>query len=117
MDYHAAIERYYRAFRERDRDALRSLLRPDFHFVSGFGEYHDRDAMLDAIWPAVGQTWAKNLRVFGGGPDFVVLYEHENAPGVPRPPMHMAEYLRFEGEQLAGIEVFVGRAVVGAVES
>ncbi len=112
MDYHGAIERYYRAFRDRDRESLRSLLTPNFRFVSSFGEYRDREAMLDEIWPAVGQTWAKNLRVFGQGPEFVVLYEHENAPGVERPAMCMAEYVRFEGERIAEIEVFFGRSVV-----
>lgn len=117
MDYHAVIERYYRAFRERDLNALRSLLTPDFHFVSSFGEYRERDAMLEAIWPAVGQTWARDIRVFGDGPEFVVLYEHENAPGVQRPPMRMAEYLQFEGERISAIEVFVGRPVAGASET
>lgn len=109
MDYRGAIERYYRAFRERDLEGLRALLTPDFHFASGFGEYRERDAMLEAIWPAVGQTWATNLRVFGSAPEFVVLYEHQNAPGVERPPMRMAEHLRFEGERIAAIEVFTGR--------
>jgi hypothetical protein len=109
MDFHSAIQSYYQAFRDRDLACLRSLLTPDFHFVSSFGEYRERDVMLDEIWPAVGQTWATNLRVFGEGPEFVVVYEHENAPGVQRPPMRMAEYLRFQGEQIAEIEVFVGR--------
>ena len=111
MDYQEAIKRYYRAFQDRDRESLRSVLAPTFHFVSSFGEYHDRDSMLDAIWPAVGQVWATNLRIFGEGPDFVVLYEHESAPGVERPCMCMAEYVRFEGEQIVEIEVFVGRPV------
>ncbi|HUE86162.1 MAG TPA: nuclear transport factor 2 family protein [Vicinamibacterales bacterium] len=111
MDYHSAIESYYRAFRDRDLARLRSLLAPDFHFLSSFGEYRGRDAMLDSIWPAVGQTWATNLRVYGGGPEFVVVYEHENAPGVARPAMRMAEYLRFQGEQIAEVEVFVGRPI------
>ena len=111
MDYRRAIERYYRAFRERDLEGLRALLTPDFHFVSSFGEYRERDGMLMEIWPAVGQTWATNLRVFGDGPEFVVLYEHENAPGVSRPAMRMAEYLRFDGERIAEIEVFMGRTL------
>jgi hypothetical protein len=110
MDYTAAIERYYRAYRERDRQALQALLTPRFHFVSAFGEYEDRDAMLDEIWPGVGQAWAANLRIFGQGPEFVVLYQHETAPGVERPSMCMAEYVRFEGERIAEIEVFTGRA-------
>ncbi|MDQ4044451.1 MAG: nuclear transport factor 2 family protein [Chloroflexota bacterium] len=110
MDYRQLIERYYRAYRERDQEALRSLLTPDFHFVSSFGKYHDRDLMLDEIWPAVGQSWATNLRVFGEGPEFVVLYEHESTPGAERPRTSMAEYVRFEGERIGEVEVFVGRA-------
>jgi ketosteroid isomerase-like protein len=115
MDYHRAIRRYYQAYRDRDRESLRSLLTPNFHFVSSFGEYGDRDAMLDEIWPAVGQAWATNLRIFGQGPEFVVLYAHENAPGVERPGMTMAEYVRFEGERIAEIEVFLGRPVIRRV--
>lgn len=111
MDYRSAIVRYYRGYRERDKEALQTLLTPDFHFISSFGEYRDRDAMLDEIWPAVGITWATNLRIFGEGPDFVVLYEHENTPDLGRPPMSMAEYIRFEGDKIAAIEVFAGRAI------
>jgi len=114
MDYHTAIHRYYRAFRERDRDALQSALTPDFNFVSAFGEFRGRDAMLEAIWPSVGQAWATNVRIFGDGPEFVVLYEHETAPGAERPPMTMAEHLRFDGDRLARVEVFVGRPFSGA---
>ncbi len=109
MDYHGAIQSYYKAFRDRDLACLRSLLTADFHFVSSFGEYRARDAMLDQIWPAVGQSWATNLRVFGDGPEFIVVYEHENASGVQRPRMRMAECIRFQGEQIAEIEAFVGR--------
>jgi hypothetical protein len=109
MDYHELIRQYYAAFRDRDRKSLTELLTPDFHFISAFGEYRDRDAMLDVIWPSVGQTWATKLRIFGTGPEFVVLYEHENAAGVTRPPMRMAEYVLFTGDQIAEIEVFVGR--------
>ena len=111
MDYHAAIHDYYQAFRERDREALRRALTPGFHFVSAFGEFHERDVMLETIWPSVGQAWATNLRIFGDGPEFVVLYEHETAPGAKRTRMAMAEHLRFEGDRLARVEVFVGRPV------
>lgn len=114
MDYRAAIEAYYQAYRDRDRETLQALLTPDFHFSSSFVQYHNRDTMLDDIWPHVGQTWATNLRVFGAPPEFVVLYEHASAPGVDRPPMRMAEYLRFHGERLAHVEVFVGRPSEGA---
>lgn len=117
MDYHKAVERYYRAFRERDRAALEALLVPEFHFLSSFGEYHDRDAMLDEIWPSVGKAWATNLRIFGAGPELMVIYEQETVPEVERPGMSMAELLRFEGERIAEIEVFVGRPVVGPLDA
>ena len=116
MDYRGAVERYYRAFRDRDLEGLRALLTPDFHFVSGFGEYGERDAMLEEIWPAVGRSWATNLRVFGDGPELVALYEQRNAPGVERPPMRMAEHVRFEGDRIAAVEVFVGRALSESLE-
>ena len=109
MRYHDAIHQYYRAYRDRDRAALERLLAADFHFRSPFGEYRDREVMLEQIWPYVGQTWATNIRIFGEGPEFVVLYEHENAPGMTRRSAVMAEYVRFEGDRIAEIEVFVGR--------
>jgi hypothetical protein len=112
-EHHAAIEAYYRAFRDRDRAKLESLLLRDFHFVSGFGEYRDRDAMLDEIWPDVGQAWATDLRIFGEGPDYVVVYEHGTPLGSRRPRMRMAELVHFEGERIARIEVFVGRTSRG----
>jgi hypothetical protein len=113
MDYRGTIERYYRAFREQDREGLRAMLTPGFRHVSSFGVWTDRDAMLEAIWPSVGQSWAINLRIFGDGPELMVRYEHETAPGAPRPPMSMAEYVRFEGERIAEIEVFIGRELPG----
>ena len=105
------IERYYRGFRDRDVEAVRATLTAEFHFTSPFGEFRGRDMMLDSIWPSVGQSWATNLSIFGEGPEYVVIYEHETAPGAQRPPMRMAEYLRFDGDLIASIEVFVGRTL------
>lgn len=109
MDHRHLIESYYRSFRERDRERLRTVLSPHFHHVSSFGDWRDRDAMLEAIWPAVGQSWAVDLRIFGDAPEFMVRYRIETSPGASRPPMAMAEYVRFEGDTIAEIEVYVGR--------
>jgi hypothetical protein len=108
-NHHQTIERYFRAFRERDRDTLRSILTPDFHHATSFGEWRDRDAMLDAIWDGVGVSWAVDLQIFGEPPEFMVRYDLESSPGVGRPRMSMAEYVRFRGEAIAEIEVYVGR--------
>ncbi len=109
MKQRRVIVGYYRAFRERDREGLRSILTPDFHHVSSFGEWRDRDAMLEAIWPGVGQNWAANLEIFGEAPEFMVRYQHESLPGAPRPPTRMAEFIRFDGNKIAEIEVYIGR--------
>lgn len=109
MNHRQIIEQYYRAFRERDRETLRSILTPDFHHVSTFGEWRDRDAMLEAIWPAVGKTWSVNLQIFGTAPEFMVRYQHESLPGVVQSPMSMAEFIRFDGTRIAEIEVYFGR--------
>ena len=117
MNHHDTIQRYYRAFRDRDRDTLERILAPEFHFASSFGEFHGRDAMLDAIWPSVGQTWATNLRIFGEWPEFVVLYQHANTPGMERPPMTMAEHVRFDGDRIAAIEVYLGRPLQSGTQA
>jgi hypothetical protein len=106
MNKHDIIEEYYRAFRDRDQEALRSILTPSFHHISSFAEYTNRDDMLQAIWPMVGQSWARGLSIFGEGLDFMVRYEIESRE---RAPVTMAEYIRFEGDRIAEIEVYVGR--------
>jgi hypothetical protein len=105
------VERYYLAFRERDRESLRALLTPGFRLVSGYGEFRGRERMLDEIWPTVGKTWAVNLRIFGDGPELVALYEHAPTEAAERPPHSMAERFRFEGDRIAEIEVFIGREI------
>lgn len=92
--------------RERDQETLRAILTPDFHHVSSFAEYQARDKMLQAIWPTVGQSWVRDLRIFGEAPEFMFRYEVESQQ---RPPMSMAEYVRFEGDRIAEIEVYLGR--------
>lgn len=106
MDHRSAIETYYRCYRERDRKTLRGLLAPGLHHVSSFAEYHDRDEMLDAIWPTVGRSRAVNLEIFGRDSEFMVRYHVE---AEERSPTKMAEYIRFDGDRISEVEVYVGR--------
>ena len=106
MDHREVIERYYRCFRERDLEGLRAILTPDFHHVSSFGEHFDRDEMLAAIWPAVGQSWARDLSIFGEDHEYMVRYTVESSH---RAPTAMAEYIRFAGDEISEIEVYIGR--------
>lgn len=106
MNRRNVIERYYQCYRERDRETLRELLAPDLHHVSSFAEYHDRDEMLEAIWPSVGRSWAVNLEIFGKDSEFMVRYQ---VAAEERRSMEMAEYIRFDGDRISEIEVYVGR--------
>jgi hypothetical protein len=109
IDHRQIIESYFGGFREREREMLRMILTPDFHHVSSFGEWRDRDAMLEAIWSGVGQRWAVNLQVFGEAPEFMVRYQREGLPGSEPSPMSIAEFIRFEDDKIAEIEVYIGR--------
>jgi hypothetical protein len=107
MDNRAVIVEYYRCYRERDLEALRAILTADFRHTSSFGVYAGRDAMLAEIWPAVGQSWARDLQIIGDGPEFVARFVVESKQ---RPPVRMAEYIRFEGDRVAEVETYIGRA-------
>ena len=102
MDQPGAIRAYYDCFKHRDRAGLERLLVPGFRHVSPFAVYDDRDRMLDEIWPAVGRSWAVDLEIFGADPEYIVCYRHAG-DGARK----MAEYIRFEGDKIAEIKVFV----------
>ena len=106
--WHSTIEEYFRCFRERDQEPLHTILTPQFHHISSWAEYTDREEMLAQIWPMVGNSWATNLRIFGDGPEFMVRYRLESRE---RPAAEMAEYIRFDGDQIAEIEVFMGKEI------
>ena len=107
MERREAIEAYFRAFRERDRGALERLLTPGFAHSSPFGRWDDRDRMLDAIWPSVGQHWAEDVEVYGEGAEYMVRYRHSTGA-------LMAEHFRFVGERIAEVEVYVGGSTASA---
>lgn len=106
MDAPAIIREYYRCFRDRDLETLRGLLTPDFRHVSPFGSFDDRDRMLEEIRPHVGKSWAVDIEIFGQGPEYMVRYRHAGESTA-----QLAEYIRFEGDRIAEIEVFLGRDV------
>jgi hypothetical protein len=100
------VEEYYRCFRDRNLETLRALLTPNFRYTSTYAMYSDRDAMLTEIWPAVGQSWARDFQIIGAGSEFVARFV---VGSNERPPVRMAEYIRFEGEKIAEVETYFGR--------
>lgn len=108
MDPKDAIRDYFRAFKNKDRAMLERVLAQDLVHSSPFGVFNDRDAMLDQIWPSVGAVWAVDLEIFGEAPKFMVRYKHSDGS-----PAQFAEYFHFKGDQIAGIEVYLGRGCPG----
>jgi hypothetical protein len=41
----------------------------------------------------------------------MVRYQHESLPDVSQPRRRIAEFIRFDGERIAEIEVYLGREV------
>jgi ketosteroid isomerase-like protein len=107
MEKREVVAEYYRCYRDRDLEALRAILAPNFRHKSSFGEYADRDAMLAEIWPTVGKSWARDLQIIGGESEFVARFVVESKE---RPPQRMAEYIRFEDDRIAEVETYLGRA-------
>lgn len=101
------IREYYRCYKDRDRERLRELLTPDFRHISPFGTFDDRDRMLEEIWPHVGKVWAEDIQIFGEGPEYMVRYAHAGESAA-----RLAEFIRFEGNRIAEIEVYPGRGAV-----
>lgn len=106
MKYEQIIKQYYQSYKDADKESLRDLLTPDFKHISDFATYTDRDKMIEDIWPAVGKTRAEDLQIFGSHPEFMVCYK---VTGGERPARRMSEYIRFEGDKITEIEVFMGR--------
>lgn len=100
------IRNYYRCFKEADKKTLKKILVPGFRHLSKYATYSNRDRMIEDIWASVGETWAENIQIFGEDPEFMVRYE---VAGKDLPPATMAEYIRFEEDKIAEIEVFMGR--------
>jgi hypothetical protein len=109
MTHQEMIRDYYRCFRDRDRATLERILKPDFRHASPFGSYDSRDRMLDEIWQHVGAVHAIDIKIFGNGPDYMVRYRHSGGS-----PARLAEYVRFDGDQIAEIEVYPGRGAMPA---
>ncbi|MGF1670907.1 MAG: hypothetical protein ACFCU6_10685 [Balneolaceae bacterium] len=106
MNHRKIIEDYYLSYKKRDRDKLRNILTPGFRHISEFAVHTDRDRMIEEIWPHVGQSWSEDLQIFGDYPEFMVRFK---VVGGDRPSRSMAEYIRFEGDKIAEVEVFMGR--------
>ena len=108
-DRRERVKQYYDCYARGDRETLTTLLVKPLSFTSSYAEYDDRDSMLDAIWPHVAQNTntTANLEIFGMGDRLMVKYDLVGS-GVAS----MCEFIRFSGQKIAAIEVFVGKSTL-----
>lgn len=98
--------RYYRVYQAADRAAVDALLAPGFTFTSPWDDHIDRATYFSHCFVHAGEFhFAEDMQVFVQGDDVVVVYTTEGKQGGT---FRNAELLRFEGAQIASIEVFFG---------
>lgn len=99
--------RYYRVYQAADRAAVEALLAPGFIFTSPWDDHIDRATYFSHCFVHAGEFRFREdgMKVFVQGDEAVVVYETEGKQGGT---FHNAELLRFEGGQIASIDVFFG---------
>ena len=98
--------RYYQVYQSADREALEALLAPGFTFTSPWDDHIDRATYFSHCFVHAGEfRFRDDMKVFVQGDEALVLYETEGKAGGT---FRNVELLRFEGGQIASIEVFFG---------
>jgi ketosteroid isomerase-like protein len=99
--------RYYRVYQATDREAVEALLAPGFTFTSPWDDHIDRATYFSHCFVHAGEFRFRHeeMKVFVQGDEAVAVYETEGKEGGT---FHNAELLRFEGAQIASIDVFFG---------
>jgi ketosteroid isomerase-like protein len=99
--------RYYRVYQAADRAEVEALLAPGFTFTSPWDDHIDRATYFSHCFVHAGEFRFRldDMKVFVQGDEAVVVYETEGKQGGT---FHNAELLRFEGGQIASIDVFFG---------
>jgi ketosteroid isomerase-like protein len=96
----------YRAFVDKDRDAIEGLIGEPFSFTSPYDDHIDRETYFERCWANAGQIRGMRIRhLQADGDEVFVLYEVESKDG---PVFRNTEFLRFQNGKLAEVEVFFG---------
>ena len=97
--------RYFGAFQAADLATMEALLASDFTFTSPFDDHIDRSAYFARCWPHAGSFGFRDIRVYDGGEECVVVYATEQKTGGI---FRNAERFRFADGRILSIEVFFG---------
>lgn len=96
----------YRAYVDKDRDAIEALIAPDFHFTSPLDNRLDRDAYLARCWPNSAMLAGfEFVDVAVHGEYVFVVYEADTTAGRR---FRNAERLRVRDGRIVEAEVYFG---------
>jgi ketosteroid isomerase-like protein len=96
----------YRAYEQGDRSIVERLLAADFTFHAPPDPILDRDEYFERCWPNAGLIREfEFVRMFEHGDEVFVTYESTKSDGSR---FRNTEILRFEGDELAEVEVYFG---------
>ncbi len=101
------VHRYLAAFVTGDRRGIEALLTRDFTFTSPEEDHIDRATYIERCWSLAGTFEYHDLKsLFVSGNECVVVYESKSKSGNLQ---RNVELLRFKGDRIESIEVFMGR--------
>jgi hypothetical protein len=96
----------YRAYEQGDRSIVERLLAAGFAFHAPPDPILDRDEYFERCWPNAGLIREfEFVRMFEHGDEVFVTYESTKSDGSR---FRNTEILRFEGDELAEVEVYFG---------
>jgi hypothetical protein len=100
------VMKYYLAYETKDREVVEALLTTGFLFSSPLDDHISREGYFEKCWPNSVKIRAFHIhKLFEAGSESFVLYDGELYNGVK---FHNTEFIRFEGDKIAEIEVFFG---------
>ncbi|HTJ01737.1 MAG TPA: nuclear transport factor 2 family protein [Methylovirgula sp.] len=99
----------YRAFAEKDRDTMETLLAEDFHFTSPLDNRIDRASFFKRCWPNNASiTGFDIIHVAAAGDRVFVTYEGHSANGKG---FRNTEILTIRGGKAVDAEVYFGWSI------
>jgi hypothetical protein len=100
------VRRYFRAYEDKDRHALESLLNDRFVFHSPDDPHLDRAGYFERCWPNAERIRSFQIeKLFAQGAEAFVLYECKPMAGAS---FRNTEFFRVEGDAVSEVQVVYG---------
>lgn len=100
------VRRYFAAYETKDREALETLLTPDFTFTSPYDDHIDRRVYFEKCWPnSANMRSFRVVKLFEHGDEAFILYEGQFKGSEI---FRNTEFFQTEGGRIKAVEVYFG---------